>query len=472
MHPVLFWIRLVLLFSLLLAFVTLLVQGVVNEHRDAGQGLSPLQPGADPGIRVLLRSRTQAGDGDDSGNVHESVALVVLQAAHLFTPDNITNPDWQLSLDPQSRISIMPHPTGGFRISSTGASVDWPVDRLRLQAQHLTDDAEAIRTPFNRNPRRFEAADRKPVVAIADRRYRGSLDLKRLSARKLRLINSLPMEAYVAGVVPAEMSPSWPLEALKSQAICARSYAFAKTVERAGRDFDVVDTVLDQAYHGHAGGSTTVSVACQETAGTILSYRDMTFTPFFCASSGGRTAAVDQVFSRARASDGQTPLSAVMPSVVDPYCQEGAQLLNKMTSHWQSTLALPSGQIRGAIMARNTADGIERPVGFTQDLRVLERVNGRVTRVVVDTDGEDFPFTGEAFRRLIGARTIHSTLWSEDSPLPPSPRQDHYTIVSYGYGHGVGLSQISAYAMAQRHGFSCEEILRFFYPEATLVCLW
>ncbi|MFW5830458.1 MAG: SpoIID/LytB domain-containing protein, partial [Planctomycetota bacterium] len=377
MHRLLFWVRLGLLLCLLLAFTALLIQGVLEEHRRERSALVPLQAGADPGIRVLLRERALGND------VHASVPLVVQQAAQLFTPDNPGNPDWQLTLDPQALITIMPHPTGGFSISSAGGEITWPVDRLRLQAQHQTRGQDDLRNPLNRNPRRFEAADRKPVFAIGERRYRGSLDLVRISARQMRLINSLPMEAYIAGVVPVEMSPSWPLAALKSQAVCARSYGFAQTIEHAGDPFDVVDSVADQAYHGQSHGGTAVALACAETHGEILSYQQLAFPPFFHASSGGRTAAVDQVFLKAKASDERTPLSTVMPSIEDPYARQGTEALGWTgpdDSRWRHTVELRSGDIREAIISRNRSLGIDQPVDFVQDLRVLERVNGRISR--------------------------------------------------------------------------------------------
>lgn len=469
----LFWLRLVLLVGLLGVFAHALLSSLLAEYQLERRDLRTLEGGADPGIRVLLRNRAT------KSRSHERLRLIALQGSWLFSPDDPGNSDRHIALAPQQEIAIWPGATGGLMLNlGDGQSRHWPVERLRLMPSETTPDVEAIRHPFNRSPRRYEAADHKAVFALGERRYRGSVDILRESARNMLVINSLPIEAYIAGVVPAEMSPSWDVEALRAQAVCARSYAFARQLEllEQQRLYDLVDTVMDQAYHGEGQTSAEVQWAITETTGQVLTFRDLPFSPYFCASSGGRTASVEQVFPGSTAADGRTSLSAVMPAVADEYCQIGADMLGYTqadNSRWEKTVSIAPATIRKALIDHLRTLGIDKRVGFIQDLRVTRRINDRIAEIVIDTDGEDFPMSGSEFRSLIGAGTIRSTLWSADSPRDPTNTDgDRYVITTYGFGHGVGMSQVSAYAMARRYGMNYRLILDFFYVGAEIRKMW
>jgi SpoIID/LytB domain protein len=477
-HRLLFWSRVVILALLVGFFGWSLIDSLLAERNPQLIGLLPVQGGPDPGIRVLLRDRAA------KTRTHGQLKLVTLQAAILFTPDNVNNPEWQLTLDPQDEIVVRPHATGGFSLEHlrSARQLQWPVEHIRIAPLEQTSGEDGLSNPLNRDPRSFEAADRKAVIAVSERRYRGSLDVVRESARNMLAINILPLEGYIAGVVPAEMSPSYPVEALKAQAVCARSYAFAKQLARqlareeggSRRLYDLVDSVEDQAYHGDMVTSWEVQSAVHETAGQILSYQGMAFTPFYCASSGGRTANVEDVFTEARASDGRTTLGSVMQSVLDPYCEEGATtLFNQENSRWQNTFAIKPAEIRKLLIDfLRDLQVTNKKVGFIQDLKVVERRNERVARLLITTSDDDFELSGEEFRALVGPVELRSTLWSPDSPSAPDGDRSVYAFTTFGFGHGVGMSQVSAYIMAQKHGLLHRDILRFFYPGAELRTQW
>jgi stage II sporulation protein D len=138
--------------------------------------------------------------------------------------------------------------------------------------------------------------------------YRGKL-LVTATGKTLSVVNTVALESYVRGVVSNEMPHDWPLEAVKAQAVAARSYALA---HRRGGTFDVFGDTRDQVYGGVA---TETPVGDQAVAGTkrqVLLYGGKIATTFFFSSSGGRTAAVTDVFQSAK----PTPY---LVSVPDPY---------------------------------------------------------------------------------------------------------------------------------------------------------
>ena len=141
------------------------------------------------------------------------------------------------------------------------------------------------------------------------RRYRGSIQVTS-SGGRLQAINIVGLEDYVRGVVSQEVSPDWPAQALAVQAIASRSYAVA-TRKKSG-SFDVFADTRSQVYGGVDAEEFSTSAAVDATAGKILSYRGQPAVTYFYASSGGKTAAVEDAFSGAR------PIPYLV-SVSDPY---------------------------------------------------------------------------------------------------------------------------------------------------------
>ncbi len=134
------------------------------------------------------------------------------------------------------------------------------------------------------------------------RGYRGTVTATRLGARSLRVVNSLPMEQYLRAVVASEVSPSWPVEALRAQAVAARSFAAHEALSQSRRSFDVYDSTRSQAYPGavtydarwrvvrnreHAN----TDAAIEGTAGMHVMYGDEPALTQFSSSNGGASAA-------------------------------------------------------------------------------------------------------------------------------------------------------------------------------------
>ena len=130
--------------------------------------------------------------------------------------------------------------------------------------------------------------DTSGYVSAKGKWYRGKLKITNLNG-KLVVINDVELEDYIKGVVPSEMSPSWEFEALKAQAIAARSYALANLGKQAKYGFDLKDNTEDQAYGGASSETNRTNRAVEETNGLVLTY-DMKIIPaYYSASAGGMT---------------------------------------------------------------------------------------------------------------------------------------------------------------------------------------
>lgn len=129
--------------------------------------------------------------------------------------------------------------------------------------------------------------------------YMGVLCVCHNSAGGLNLINVLDVENYIKGIVPYEMSPSWPLEALKAQAVCARNYAYQNLNKHSSQGFDLCSGVHCQAYGGTALMCALTNRAVEETAGQVLCYDGELAELYYHSSSGGMTENVENIWVKA-----------------------------------------------------------------------------------------------------------------------------------------------------------------------------
>ena len=134
-------------------------------------------------------------------------------------------------------------------------------------------------------------------VSVKRKWYRGHFKVINDGLR-LTVINDIPLEKYLQGVVPSEMPSSWEHEAHKAQAIAARSYAIANKGKRAKYGYDLKDTPEDQAYGGASAEKTNTNDAVSETAGIVLVCQGKIISAYYSASAGGRTNTGGQVWSR------------------------------------------------------------------------------------------------------------------------------------------------------------------------------
>lgn len=133
-------------------------------------------------------------------------------------------------------------------------------------------------------------------LSVKRKWYRGKFKIIN-DGMGITVINDIPLEKYLQGVVPSEMPSGWEHEAHKAQAIAARSYAIANRGKRAKYGYDLKDTPEDQAYGGASAEKTNTNEAVQETEGIVLIYQGKIVPAYYSASAGGRTSTGGQVWS-------------------------------------------------------------------------------------------------------------------------------------------------------------------------------
>jgi SpoIID/LytB domain protein len=189
--------------------------------------------------------------------------------------------------------------TAPFRLRD-GGGVDHKIDagslvlRPVLRLPLSTADEPAAKKRLVRVPAPYVLRpSRGAKLALDGKQYRGRLEVA-VEGRFLRAVNALPLESYLEGVVANEMPHAWPLEALKAQAVAARSYALANLVK--GKPFDLYSDERSQVYAGVAGEKARTSQAVKDTAGEVVLYAGKIATTYYFSSSGGKTASAADVF--------------------------------------------------------------------------------------------------------------------------------------------------------------------------------
>ncbi|HEY5479081.1 MAG TPA: SpoIID/LytB domain-containing protein [Gaiellaceae bacterium] len=190
---------------------------------------------------------------------------------------------------------------------SAGSKTELPQLSLKLTSSLEVDLGDGNGPAALSGPLTFTATS-SPLV-YAGRKYGGTLRVF-ADGSKLSLVNSVGLERYVDGVVPCESPHDWPAEALKAQAVVARTYALASA--KAGSNFDVYADTRSQVYYGISGEFPESTAAVKATAGEVVYYNGEVAHTFFFSTSGGRTSSITDAWPKA------TP-EPYLVSVNDPY---------------------------------------------------------------------------------------------------------------------------------------------------------
>ena len=310
--------------------------------------------------------------------------------------------------------------------------------RLGIEVTNLRVVLSNRRIYLDGRPIAANAVLLRPVQGLIwfkKRSYRGDMMLIREKSG-ISLINRIGIESYLKGVLPHEINHRWPIEALKAQAVAARSYAIVKMRENGNRIYDLDNSAYSQVYKGSPGEKQSTSDAVEQTRGVVLQYGGKTAVGFFHASCGGRTEASGYVWS-----------SSI------PYLQSRRSPWCSGTKYFRWGVVLGRGQISASL-------GIRVPLASAA---VLSRTpSGRVRLLLLrDRNGRKYRYSGKAFRRKIGYNRLRSR-WFRVRVRGP-----YLQILGRGWGHGVGLCQWCAFGMAEK-GFTALQILAYFYPGTEL----
>ncbi|MGZ3689974.1 MAG: SpoIID/LytB domain-containing protein [Pseudobdellovibrio sp.] len=390
-------------------------------------------------------------------------------------------PDWSRDLVSQNseiRIKIFPHnskynsPQGQDSVINQ-ATVTSDSDCNLYRADNPTSEGGLTKTHLVRTGSSFNVTPRtvpypmwiecagpfrvtRPDYPKNPISYTGLAFIKTVNSDSgdyVTIVNVLPFEEYLKGVVPSEMPASWSAEALKVQAIAARTYAFHELgskvnlqdgnimQEQSGAQFD--DTVTYQAYLGLKNTTAATNQAVNDTAGQVLVYQGKVVKAYFSADSGGYTENAENVWGK-----------------YYPYILGKAEIY-------------PAGSVPGSDWTYTA------PIKEVQDKMIANNLmlKGEVlSDISIDPD-DLFPstrphyislsFTNNSLRKVLGVDFAHAmnikSAWIKISSARKRSRLSGITITGKGFGHGAGMSQWGSRIMVDKLNKNYDEILKFYY---------
>ncbi|MEN3780781.1 Ig-like domain-containing protein [Priestia megaterium] len=325
----------------------------------------------------------------------------------------------------------------------------------------------------------------KNPVSINGRQYLGDVAFTNEKGTYVRPVNTLPIEDYLKGVVPNEVYTSWNLQALKTQAVAARTYAMSY----AGKVIN--DTVSYQVYGGYTWYDST-NQAVDQTFGQVVTYNNKLINAVFSSSNGGRTESNSNAWGGTQLSyfpvkedpyDMQTPWTlAIQKTQID---LTGKDLANY--SAWWNTVSEKDKTVTDNLKSWLVAN---KHPGKTIKITSIPKVSfyapssgGRVTKGAITVDYlvkgdvdssqklvvhhlELTDLTSTKLKSMLNSRAMLSLLVTETNETSTST-----TFNGKGNGHGVGMSQYGAQKMASI-GKDYREILDFYYPTTTLLSFY
>lgn len=335
-----------------------------------------------------------------------------------------------LKLKTSSRIYVQEVSTGQKYMLVENASYDVrPAGRgIAIAGQELT------------SPVKLLAADGGEQIRLGGNLYMGDIVIKTGPGDKLDLIEHLSIEDYLKGVLPSEMSPDWPLEALKAQAVASRTYA--TRFINPTRDYDVTNGVEMQVYSGTNKINSRIIDAVDSTRGEVLKYKGKLVMAFFHACCGGHTASSKSAWGEA--------VTKPLFGVADPFC--------KPSRHYRWEYFLSGSDLLKFIQSQSST--ALRVTGLK--IHQKDR-SGRAASFKVATDKGHKVVSATEMRKRFGTFEFRSTYITSITPV-----KGGFELAGRGWGHGVGMCQEGARYMANK-GRPYTRILRHYYPGAAIV---
>lgn len=282
------------------------------------------------------------------------------------------------------------------------------------------------------------------VIRVGEDRHRGTLILRLDPGQTVTIVEEVDLEDYLEGVLPHEMDSDWPIEALKAQAVVARSFAYANMGKFKKDGFDLTADTRSQMYRGITAVNDNVRRAVHDTHGEVLGWNGQLLRVYYHACCGGRTENAAEVWG---GDPGSTP--PPLRGVVDPWCSSSPLMHWTAYFAWQDIMAAIEERRRLPGPLRTLKIGRRDVAGFVRDFVAR---SGKTETTLKATD----------LRASLGAGDMKSTRVTR-----LIVKKKGLEFVGAGSGHGVGLCQWGARIQAEK-GRSYEQILRFYFPGADL----
>ncbi|MDO8494135.1 MAG: SpoIID/LytB domain-containing protein [Deltaproteobacteria bacterium] len=312
-----------------------------------------------------------------------------------------------------------------------------PVNTFLTSPAHIRPVDDVIQIGQDQYNFGFVAiSDAHGKLQLDGKTFAGSIEVRNMGGGKLLVINELPLEKYLVGLIHGELNASWPLETIKAQAVAARTYALYTRKKNLKPLYDLETNHLDQVYVGSKGDKDLiVEEAIKQTDGEVLWFLGV-YPGYYHSDCGGQTELSKNVWG------GSEPSS----SIVDSYCK------NSPAHRWRLTIS------KKELLQSLTPHGLEGKVirNISAELRDDSSRNALVS---IETDAATLYLKATDLRRILGYNRLKST-WFQ-----VAANADGIDFIGYGHGHGVGLCQWGAKTMAEK-GFNYRSILKFYYPKA------
>lgn len=329
---------------------------------------------------------------------------------------------------------------GNLALRNGAGAEEWRGHEARIHA--VKDLLRVDGRPVAGNELIIEA---NPALYYINRNmFRGRLHVYVDGADNLLVVDELDIEDYLAGLINSEISSNWPIEAVKAQAIAARTYALHQ-IAGANRHtpdalYDVESTVADQVYHGAHREDRRAYEGVRATTGMVLTRGGVIFPAFYHSTCGGYTENAHNVWKDMTSS----------PAIIDRYC--------RYAPYHEWFLRIP----RTEFLAIMTQVGILKPRQLLLGVgRFPFPDSPRTDEMIITTDSGDVHVKATQLRQILGYKRLKSTWFNVGI------EGDEVVFAGRGFGHGVGLCQWGAKGMAEA-GYTYKEILKHYYNDAEI----
>lgn len=342
-------------------------------------------------------------------------------------------------------------------------------------------------------------------------RYPGGFQYARRSGEMLTVINYINVDEYVKGVLPYEMNNAWPIEALKAQACAARTYSIFSQGRHGSRGFDLCTTEHCQVYRGRNSANDRTDLAVNETAGQYITYNGELCETYYSSSNGGAIEDIENVWSvskpylRGKVDPYEADIASKIPAYNWSVSYTPAELTERVQSKGYTCSRIVSAKVSqftptGNVYSVTLTDSDGKKITLTkrgQLISVLGVVSqhfniGGATETVVtaggiyagnppkliDSNAPRYAINGDGTVSAIPEGPIYvitgsgnveqagvkeSTVSADADTDANGLTNGKFVFKGKGRGHNIGMSQWGAYSMADCHGMSYLEILKFYY---------
>ncbi|MFW6254016.1 MAG: SpoIID/LytB domain-containing protein [Chitinivibrionales bacterium] len=299
-------------------------------------------------------------------------------------------------------------------------------------------------------------------LEVDGKTFRGHMGIIPQDDRRFTVVNMLPVEHYLRGVVPLEIGrrPESEIEAVKAQAVAARTYTYGRMLERSSQPWDMLPTVNDQVYGGVDAEDRVSDKAIAATLGEVLVYGKSLIDAYYHSTCGGKTANIEDVWGK--------PPQPYLVSIEDvnqrgeAYCRSSRYYT--WTQRW-NTKALTSILHR---YAKDVFPAGQRFDGNLSRIRIEERFNcGRIRSCAFFSSRGTYRYGTDKIRFAMRRDAHDAAILRSSNFSLQTINYNDITITGRGYGHGVGMCQVGAMGRA-REGQNYEQILTAYYTGTRL----